>query len=65
VRVEADDNLVPLIETRTVEGALRIASTQNYCAKTKVRVLAAGPVIEGVDLAGAGDVKVRGRSCRR
>lgn len=60
VRVEADDNIVPLIETRTVEGALRISSTQNYSARKGVRVGVAAPVVEAVTLAGAGNVKVAG-----
>lgn len=60
VRVESDDNLLPLIETRTVEGTLRISSTKNYSAKTGVLVKAAAPVIEAVTVAGAGDVKASG-----
>lgn len=62
VRVSADDNLVPLIETRTVEGALRISSTKNYSSKLGVQVQVAAPAIGGVTLTGAGDVKARGIS---
>ena len=56
VRVEADDNIVPLIETKTVEGALRISSTQNYSARKGVRVVVAARVV--VHVSGSGDVKV-------
>ena len=60
VRVETDDNILPLIETKTVDGTLRISSTKNYSAKTGVLVKAAAPVIEGVTVAGSGDVKASG-----
>ena len=60
VRVEADDNIVPLIETRTVEGALRISSTKSYSARTGVMVRISAPTLLGVEVAGSGDLRARG-----
>ncbi|MBL8974786.1 MAG: DUF2807 domain-containing protein [Myxococcales bacterium] len=60
VRVEADDNIVPLLETTVSEGALRIASRKGYSTKTQPLVRAAAPVVTGVALQGAGDVTARG-----
>lgn len=60
VRVEADDNVVPLIETRTVEGALCVSSTESYSAKAGVMVRISAPTLTGVNVVGSGDLRARG-----
>ncbi len=58
--IEGEDNIVPLIESNIEDGSLHIRFRPNTNVRTHhdVKIYINTPVLEGVDLAGSGDVKV-------
>jgi hypothetical protein len=60
VKVTADDNILPLIET-TVEGrTLRIGSKGSYSTSLGVKVNITVPALDGASVLGSGDIRVTG-----
>lgn len=59
VLVEADDNLLPLVETLVEEGTLRIRLKDGaqVTGRATLRVVVTAPSLKAVNLAGSGDVK--------
>ncbi|WP_343701336.1 head GIN domain-containing protein [Chitinophaga sp.] len=59
--IEAEDNIVPLVETDIDGGELRIRFRRNtnIRAHKPVKVYVTTPVLEGIDLNGSGDVEVK------
>jgi hypothetical protein len=62
VTVEADDNVVPVIETKVKGDTLVISHTEQYDSKVGVKVTITTPRLKGVALAGSGDINVNGIS---
>ena len=59
VKVEGDDNIVPLVETKVVKGTLVIKTKHNFRPKKKLLVTVTVPELNEVQLDGAGNVTVR------
>lgn len=53
VEIEADDNLLPLIETEVRGGTLEISTKQRISSKQRLRVRISAPNIESVQVSGA------------
>jgi uncharacterized protein (TIGR03437 family) len=63
LRVEADDNVLPLITTRVRDGALKIASERPYnTPQGGVKISVSVPTLDGVDLLGVGNFTITGVS---
>jgi hypothetical protein len=60
VLVEADDNLLEVIETRVRGRTLKIDSDESYSSRMGVVITITVPEIEGVSVTGSGDVVVMG-----
>lgn len=60
VTVHADDNVLPLIETKVKGDTLVISSTGLYSTKLGVKVIISVPQLNGIAIKGAGDVDVKG-----
>jgi hypothetical protein len=60
VTIEADDNVLPIIETKVEDGKLIVVPTENYRAKTPVKLTITVPQLKGVAINGSGDVDVNG-----
>jgi len=60
VRVEADDNIVPLISTAVVGSTLKIATRQGFSTGQPVKVWVTVPRLLGVDHSGSGSVHAHG-----
>lgn len=60
VAVTSDDNLVPLITTRVVNGVLRIDSDHNLKPTTDTRVAITVPQLSAISLSGSGDISIQG-----
>jgi len=60
VRVEADDNIVPLIATTVVGSTLKVTARNGFSADQPVRVQVQVPRLLGVDQSGSGSVQARG-----
>lgn len=58
VEVEADDNILPLVETRVENGTLYIESEQRVSPKSTIRVRISAPNIDDLDVSGAAGVTV-------
>lgn len=59
VRVEADDNIVPLVVTEVVGEVLKISSRQNYSTRGPVKVRVTTPHLTAVEHSGSGSIEVR------
>lgn len=61
ISIEAEDNIIPLIETEVRDGELEIRFKRNTNIRNhkQVKVFLTTPVLEGVDLSGSGDVEVK------
>lgn len=59
--IEAEDNIVPLVETEVNGGELEIRFKRNTNIRThkQVKVYLTTPVLEGLNLSGSGDVEVK------
>jgi hypothetical protein len=60
VRVEGDDNIVPLITTVVADNTLKISSNDSYRAKTPIKVSITVPRLVGVAGLGSGSIGARG-----
>jgi hypothetical protein len=60
VVVTADDNILPIIETKVEGGTLRIGSKQSYNTSLGVKFKITLPALEGVSVSGSGDIHVAG-----
>ena len=60
VTIEADDNVLPIIETKVEDGKLIVEPTEGYHAKTQVKLTITVPQLKGVAINGSGDVDVNG-----
>jgi len=65
VRVEADDNIIPLITTEVSGDTLEISSRRSFTSARPITVYVATPRLVGVDHDGSGSVRVRGISGER
>ena len=60
LRLEGDDNLLPLIETRVIGGILRVRSERPLRPKRRILIEIGTPSLAGVESAGSSDVRVTG-----
>jgi hypothetical protein len=60
VSIEADDNILPVIDTRVENGKLIVEPTEGYSSKTPVKLTITVPQLTGVAINGSGDVDVSG-----
>jgi hypothetical protein len=60
VSVTADDNILPLIETKVSGTTLEIGSEGSYDPKIGVKVKITAPTLEGVGISGSGNIHVTG-----
>ncbi len=60
VRVEADDNIVPLITTAVVGSTLKIATSRGFSTDQPVKVTVSVPRLLGVEHSGSGSIYVHG-----
>jgi len=58
IAVEADDNLMPEIETVVEDGTLKVRFKQkvNVTGRSTIRLLVTGPTFESLAVAGSGDI---------
>jgi len=59
VRVEADDNIVPIVVTEVVGEVLKISSRQNYSTRGPIKVRVTTPKLTAVEHSGSGSIEVR------
>jgi len=60
VEIEADDNLLPLLETDVADGVLHVGMKQNYHAPRLISLRIAVPDLNRITINGAGTVRVAG-----
>lgn len=62
VAIEADDNLLPEIETAVVDGALRLRFRRSVSlsGRARIRLLVTSPAIEAISVSGSGDLRSEG-----
>lgn len=60
VRVEADDNLLPLITTTVDHGRLVIKTEGSFSTKRGVKAFVTVPHLEGVSVSGSGSAVIKG-----
>jgi hypothetical protein len=60
VAVSADDNILPIIETKVEGDTLRIGSKQSYNTRLGVKVKITVPALDGVAVSGSGDIRATG-----
>ena len=60
LKLQAEENIMPIITTTIKNGVLTISSTENYCTTKGVRVFATMPEIRSVTIEGSGDVTAEG-----
>jgi len=65
VRVEADDNIVPLITTAVVGSTLKITARHGFSTNQPVKVQVQVPRLLGVDHSGSGSMRVQGIDSER
>jgi hypothetical protein len=58
--IEADDNILPIIETKVEDGKLIVQPAESYSSKTHVKLTITVPRLKGVAINGSGDVDVIG-----
>lgn len=56
VRIEADDNLLPLIKTEVDGGTLKIESERRISPKSKIRIIIGAPNIDNLEVSGVANV---------
>ncbi|MBK8302740.1 MAG: DUF2807 domain-containing protein [Chloracidobacterium sp.] len=56
VRIEADDNLLPLIQTEVNDGILKIESERRISPKSKIRIIIGAPNIDKLEVSGVANV---------
>src|SRR5262245_3078773 len=60
VTIEADDNVLPIIETTIRGSTLVISNRENYRPRTPVRVTVVIPSLVGAGVSGSGSVRAMG-----
>ena len=60
VTIRGDDNIVPLVRTKVVDGALVISSKHSYTSKNDLRIAVTTPALDAVRLEGAGTFTAAG-----
>lgn len=60
VRVEADDNILPLVKTTVDHGRLVVKTEGSFSTKRGVKAFVTVPRLEGVSISGSGSANVRG-----
>ncbi|MGH7549188.1 MAG: head GIN domain-containing protein [Gemmatimonadota bacterium] len=60
LRIEGDDNLLPLVETRIVDGALRVRSDRDLDPDRRILIEIGTPALVGVETSGSSDVRATG-----
>ena len=60
VEIEADDNLLPLLETDVSDGVLHVGMKQNYHSQKLISVRIAVPDLNRITISGAGTARVTG-----
>ncbi len=60
LEIEADDNILPLIETQVSGNTLRLRPTQNYSAEDPPKIKITVPNIEAFSANGAGKFQISG-----
>ncbi len=60
LRIEGDDDLLPLVETRVVKGALRVRSERRLRPSRRILIEIGTPHLAGVETSGSSDVRVTG-----
>jgi len=63
IKIEGDDNLLPLIKTKVKDGTLIISNKKSLHSNKKLLVTVTAPFIEAIDLDGAGNVTVHNLDC--
>ncbi len=58
--IEADDNILPLLQVEVSNNVLRIKSIKNYSISQPVAVKIGVPNIEGLSVSGAGKIDITG-----
>src|SRR5437773_1219464 len=58
LEVEADDNLLSLVQTEVVDGVLRIKTTRNYRSQGGIIVRVTVPNLERLEASGAGKFRI-------
>ena len=56
VTIEADDNILPLIETEVHRGVLKIECGRRVSPKTPMKIIISAPDIENIETSGAANV---------
>jgi hypothetical protein len=56
VTVEADDNILPLIETEVDDGVLKIECDRRVSPKTPMKIIITAPDIENLETSGAANI---------
>ena len=60
VEIEADDNLLPLLETDVSDGVLHVGMKQNYHSSKLISLRIAVPDLNRLTISGAGTVRLTG-----
>ena len=60
VKVEADDNLLPLLTTEVKDGVLVLDTKRGYTTKNPIKVEVTVPTIDSLSLGGSGSLTVQG-----
>src|SRR3989442_9070504 len=60
VEIEADDNLLPLLETDVADGVLHVGMKQNYNSRKLIVLRIAVPDLNRITISGAGTARVTG-----
>jgi hypothetical protein len=58
--VTADDNILPLILTESVDNILRVSAKQSFSTRQKVKIDIEIPLLKSVEVNGSGDVEMTG-----
>jgi serine/threonine protein kinase len=64
VSVAADDNVLPIIETRVDGDSLRIRSTRSYSSRLGVKVHVVLPSLDAIASSGSGSISANGLAAR-
>jgi putative autotransporter adhesin-like protein len=58
LEIEGDDNLLPMVSTKVLNGVLRINNAGAYSTRTPMKIKISVPNIEGITANGAGTIEV-------